>query len=779
MRDTRDGTMPTRIGRYHVVDRIGRGAMGIVYSAQDEVIGRPVALKVLMADLERDPETRARFSREAQAAARLLHPNIITIFDAGEDKGRSFIAMQLLEGAPLAAYLDRPDAASLERKLDLMIQMCEGLAAAHGQGIVHRDLKPSNLFVQSDGLLKILDFGLARFVDSSMTAAGTMLGTPDYMSPEQARGSPVDARSDIFSAGAVFYFILAGRKPFPGPDIPAVLHQLQFEEPPPLGGRVPRELETLVLHAMAKNADERPSRTEDLLATLVRFRRRYQSETRKLVMTARAHFDEAGGVVAAIGDARTRLGLPGDESAAALQQLQQRCPPLASRISTADAVAFERGRVTGVLVELIAERDRLNQLLATYHSQLSQLESGERALAAGDARAALRCFEAVEAAWPDGSRARELADSARPLVLEQEKREEQVAVHIASARRALDGREWTTAVAECRQALALAPGHAPASSLLAEAEQSIGREQRRIALVTQRLIERASRALDDRELDLAEAALKEADSIAPGTAAVRDLRHRLAEARAAAEAAELLHQLSVEEIRRARSMFRRGRYDEAVQQLRGFLEVEPDAQEVGSELERLIALREAMASTAATARRQATDCVAQANALADAGELASALGLAREAVRLDPTEGEAAALIDRLLTRELEERVAHERNRNLEERTRDVVPLLEAARLARERGFVAIALQAALAAQRILPGRADIATLAEDIRGELTSEDHETFELAAPAITPQPPAPAPSPAPASEAVSAPVSADNGVLNWAADLLRSSLRRGKA
>ena len=269
------GSLPSRIGRFRILERIGRGAMGVVYAAHDEVIGRPVALKVLMADLESDPETRVRFHREAQAAARLLHPNIISIFDAGEDQGRPFIAMQLLEGVPLAAYLERPEAGALERKLDLMIQVCEGLAAAHGQGIVHRDLKPSNLFVQNDGLLKILDFGVARFVDSDMTPAGTILGTPDYMSPEQARGSAVDERSDIFSAGAVFYFILAGRKPFPGPGLPAVLRQLQFEEPAPLGDAVPRELENLVLQAMAKDMEERPARVDDLLATLVRYRRQY------------------------------------------------------------------------------------------------------------------------------------------------------------------------------------------------------------------------------------------------------------------------------------------------------------------------------------------------------------------------------------------------------------------------------------------------------------------------------------------------------------------------
>src|SRR5687767_5007336 len=255
----RPGSLPARIGRYRIVERIGRGAMGVVYAAQDDAMGRPVAVKVLMGDLESDPETRKRFYREAQAAAGLLHPNIITIYDAGEDQGRSYIAMQLLEGWPLSTFLKRDAVVPLEQKLDLMVQVCEGLAVAHGREIVHRDLKPGNLFVQSDGLLKILDFGVARLADSSMTATGAMLGTPDYMSPEQARGTQVDRRSDIFSTGAVFYFMLAGRKPFPGPDLPAVLRQLRAEQPAALrDSEAPPELARLVMQAMAKDPAERP-----------------------------------------------------------------------------------------------------------------------------------------------------------------------------------------------------------------------------------------------------------------------------------------------------------------------------------------------------------------------------------------------------------------------------------------------------------------------------------------------------------------------------------------
>lgn len=766
------GSVPSRIGRFRVLERIGRGAMGVVYAAQDEVIGRPVALKVLMADLESDPETRARFHREAQAAARLLHPNIITIFDAGEDQGRSFIAMQLLEGLPLAAYLKLPEAGVLERKLDLMIQMCEGLAAAHGQGIVHRDLKPSNLFVQNGGLLKILDFGVARFADSRMTPAGTILGTPDYMSPEQARGTAVDERSDIFSAGAVFYFILAGRKPFPGPDLPAVLRQLQFEEPAPLGDAAPRELENLVLQAMAKNMEERPARVEDLLATLVRYRRQYRSETRKLVMAARSHFDEVSAAIAAISETSEALGIPRDDSLAeSLSGIQQRFPLLASRVLSSDAAAFERSRITGVLAELAVERDELNRLLASHRSHVARLQSGELSFAAGDARGALCCFEEIVAACPLSSRARRLADSARPLAAEQERREAQVAVRTTAARQAMEARDWGSAVAECRQALVLAPGHEVASSLLAEAEQHIAREQRRVALVTQRLLDRATHAIEDRKFELAEAALKEADSMTPGSPAVHELRRRLATERATAEAAELLHQLSVEEIRRARSIFRRGRYDEAVQQLRGFLEVEPDAREVADELGRLVALRGSLLATAEVSRRKAVDCLSRAAALTQAGDISKALDLARSAIRFDPTDADAAVLIHQLLTRKLEERIAQERKRALEERTHDAEPILESARRALEQGYVANALQAALAAQKLQPDRTDIAALVEDARSQLTSEDHEMFELAAPASipaeTPAPPTPA---APDATVISA--QNEPGVLNWAADLLRS-------
>ena len=232
--------------------------MGVVYRARDEAVGRDVALKVLMADIEDDPDIRTRFYREAEAAARLSHPNIITIFDVGEDGDRFFIVMELLRGATLKEFLKQGEADALERKLDLMIQLCAGLGAAHNASIYHRDIKPGNIFVRADGMLKILDFGVARLASSSMTAAGFIVGTPDYMSPEQARGADIDGRSDIFSLGGVFYFMLTGRKPFPASDLPTLFHQIQSEDPPPpLGVEAPPELTTLIMKALSKKRETR------------------------------------------------------------------------------------------------------------------------------------------------------------------------------------------------------------------------------------------------------------------------------------------------------------------------------------------------------------------------------------------------------------------------------------------------------------------------------------------------------------------------------------------
>src|SRR5262245_47698222 len=212
----------TQIGKYELLEKIGQGAMGEVHRARDTVLGRFVAIKTMTASIGQNDDLRKRFHREAQSAARLNHPNIVTLYDFGEDQGKIFMAMELLEGSDLKEVI-RQGTLTLDQKLDLMEQICDGLAAAHAASVVHRDLKPPNIHVLPGGKVKIVDFGLARMGTSDMTKTGMVMGTPNYMSPEQVRGERVDARSDVFSLGAVFYELLSNRKAFDAASLHTVL----------------------------------------------------------------------------------------------------------------------------------------------------------------------------------------------------------------------------------------------------------------------------------------------------------------------------------------------------------------------------------------------------------------------------------------------------------------------------------------------------------------------------------------------------------------------------
>jgi predicted Ser/Thr protein kinase len=220
-----------KIGKYTILGEIGQGAMGVVYKAQDPILNRFVAIKMISANLGGDDDLRKRFHREAQAAARLNHPNIITVFDFGEEQGRIYMAMELLEGLDLKDMMASGTLQTLDDKLAVMEQILDGLAYAHSKDVVHRDLKPGNIHIQPNGQIKILDFGLARLGSSEMTQAGVVMGTPNYMSPEQVLGEKVDARSDIFAMGAVFYEVLTSHKPFEAESMHGVLFQVVHKEP--------------------------------------------------------------------------------------------------------------------------------------------------------------------------------------------------------------------------------------------------------------------------------------------------------------------------------------------------------------------------------------------------------------------------------------------------------------------------------------------------------------------------------------------------------------------
>jgi serine/threonine protein kinase len=266
-----DASAPTAIGRYMLRDRIATGATGYVYAAEDRAMDREVAVKVIAADLADEPETRERFYREARITAQLSHPNIVRVLDVGEDHGRPFIAMERLIGLPLDAHLKANPMLPLSSRIDLIVQLYSGLQAAHEQGTVHRDVKPGNIFVEKSGCLKILDFGLARLQASTLTASGVVVGSPGFMSPEQAEGRRVDARSDIFSAAAVGYLVLAGRAPFAGRTLPQTLHAILHEPTAPIAfADAPPVLARVLYKALEKSPDARYQTCADVLRDLAR-----------------------------------------------------------------------------------------------------------------------------------------------------------------------------------------------------------------------------------------------------------------------------------------------------------------------------------------------------------------------------------------------------------------------------------------------------------------------------------------------------------------------------
>jgi serine/threonine-protein kinase len=260
------------IGKYRLREKIGEGGTALVYRAVDKVTGREVALKTLSRDLADDHQTRSRFFLEAQLAGRLSHPNVVTIYDLGEDKGRVFIAMEYLRGETLRRRIARSKP-SVADSLRILTDAAGGLAHAHHQGITHRDIKPSNIFLCDSGQVKILDFGLAHINSSNLTKTGQVLGTPDYMSPEQVLGRRVDHRSDIFSLGCVGYELFTGHKPFAGRFIEKVLFKIVYEDPKLMESydpSIPKELGRIVRTALAKRPKDRFQSVVEFLRELAR-----------------------------------------------------------------------------------------------------------------------------------------------------------------------------------------------------------------------------------------------------------------------------------------------------------------------------------------------------------------------------------------------------------------------------------------------------------------------------------------------------------------------------
>lgn len=257
-----NGSPPAMLGRYKVLKELGRGAMGVVYLGKDPTIQRFVAIKTMRLDEIDDAgklqEVKSRFFREAESTGRLAHPNIVTIYDAGEEQDLGYIAMEVLEGTTLKHWTRKPNLLPLDKLVPILATVAEALDHAHQQGVVHRDIKPANIMVTNGQTVKVMDFGIAKMASSSKTKTDIVLGTPTYMSPEQIAGKKVDGRSDIFSLGVILFELLSGRPPFVADNLSALLFAIAHNPHPSIHGIRP-DLPPVIQQILAQALDKDPA----------------------------------------------------------------------------------------------------------------------------------------------------------------------------------------------------------------------------------------------------------------------------------------------------------------------------------------------------------------------------------------------------------------------------------------------------------------------------------------------------------------------------------------
>jgi hypothetical protein len=408
-----------RIGKYRILGEIGRGTMGVVYEALDPVLERRVALKTISVQVGLDQEALQRFRREAQAAALLNHPNIVTIHDYGEESGTLYMAMEFLQGPDLRDAIDGDLLGSLDQKLDVMDMVLDALEYAHTQNVVHRDVKPANIHLGSGRQVKIMDFGLARMNTSEMTQEGIVLGTPNYMSPEQALGDKVDGRSDVFSTGAVLYELLTGHKPFEADSTPSVLFQVVHRQPPPVhrwASDVPVPIVDVVNRALTKDKKKRFAGASEMRAALSAAR---QAGTPGLEVSPSGSGRGISPPSASLPPTAGRR--PGSSSRR--RRAARRRPPTTPLIFAGAGLALILG--------LVLAAPWLQQRLARLGPEESDAQVGEltRAL---------------------------------------------VATQVQLAQRELDDKNWGAAVTQAQSALSLSPGHAEANEILEAAQARLG-----------------------------------------------------------------------------------------------------------------------------------------------------------------------------------------------------------------------------------------------------------------------------------------------------------------
>ena len=581
--------VPHTIGRYEIIGSIGSGGMGTLLRARDPKIGgRTVAIKLLKEGIDND-EIRRRFMQEANAAGVLEHENIVRIFDVGEQDGEPFIAMEYIDGETLSMWIRRKEPATVTRKLRLLEELCDGLAYAHTFNIVHRDIKPANLMVEKRrGRLKILDFGIAKLADSGITNAGALIGSFNYMSPEQVRGLPIDHRSDIFSCGAVMFELLSYKQAFPGGLGDGVLGRIAEQAAPQLRQVIPdadAEVEQIINKALEKDPGRRYPDLPAMHRDLTRARRRLEREESPSGEFPRAQDDDA---------TRGSHMPPGTP----------RPTPRPGKDSVLDRIRKEQ----------IAQH----------------MEAAAKAFEAGRYEEAIEHSYRASAVDEHESGPHELRTKAQAALDEQ-----QADRHLADARSALGRGDIEAADALVAKAMEVRPGHTGIGVL----REAVARARNQVALAA--VMQRARTALERQDWTGAIRATTEAELYQPGLEEARQIRHRAQSAIEEQAARERARQERIRDaVERARRAIVHGALDEAQAQADQAARDRADPR-VLENLRTEIEVARHQAESAARRSAQAAALIGEAIARFNAGEFRAAIVRCDAALRIHPDEPQA------------------------------------------------------------------------------------------------------------------------------------------
>ena len=488
---------PTRLGRYEIVEEIGRGAMGVVYLAKDPLIGRQVALKTFrVAYTVKDEELqqfRSRFMREAQSAGILSHPNIVTIHDVvtESEEGATFIAMEFVRGRTFKDMVQGPEPLEREFVVDAVSQIADALDYAHSKGVVHRDIKPANILITPEGKVKITDFGIARVDTSNLTHEGQLLGTPNYMAPEQILGREVDHRADIFSLGVVLYEALTRRKPFAGENLTVVSHRVVYEPftpPEEFVPEFPPAVRAILQRALEKAPEKRYQRAGELAADL----RRAAGPTLDLNATLSSPvvlspLPQPPPAIVPVPNIAGAASADGHAFGQALHDtlVGRPAPPpsqqvLAGRHRQARAIVITLGAMAAALLAALGGLAAVHDGGPTVVIQdeargqaLPWLQEGKRRLDAGDAAGAMRAYAEAERLAPNLGAATQLrvqAEASAEVAAAAAERSERILDALRRGMGFLAERRWSEARLAAQEVLRLEPDSPEALALLEQAE---------------------------------------------------------------------------------------------------------------------------------------------------------------------------------------------------------------------------------------------------------------------------------------------------------------------